>query len=468
MKSNLAIAALVILTAVMLILLFRSEPPPAAPEGVNGAADVSKRAIAGLGRTNTWSNTVIEEEADGSTAVGLFLDDPAASSCSSESARRSRTARLNSEGVRGLSAGEELDLNLFDDYSCRAKISDSYKDVNGAEVVTGTVDPDDPRGYLYMSTFGGKTVAFVDAPADDRIFSAGTGNGIDYSIFDQDRSKMDIVYGDDDMALLKNVRFQDGTPFAGNANLAAPPASAFPESDPGSTVIDVVFIYTRSAKAWAEASYMGPIENILAIAVARANTAFSSSKTGVRLRLVHSQEVTYRSSGENKGNSLTDLCAVTTSDAVREIRDKYGADIVTLVTATDDTGGIGWLYNGNADYGYNVCRVKQLATSYTYAHECGHNLGCGHFKSKSGDVPGFFSYSYGWQWTGTDGKGYHSVMTYSSSAYPVDVPYFSSPSIISRGRATGNAKDANNALTIIRIKGKVAAYRESITGPEQE
>jgi len=241
-----------------------------------------------------------------------------------------------------------------------------------------------------------------------------------------------------------------------------------PESGLSSTVVDLMIVYTPAAKKWAAGNYQGPIGNLMAIALARANTALANSKTGASLRLVHSQEINYVAAGEGKGSSSSDLNSITFNETVQSLRNKYGADIVTVVTACDDIGGLGWLFCGYSSFAFNLCRVKQLANSYTLAHECGHNMGCGHSKSQSGNAPGYFPYSAGWQWIGNNGLGYHTVMTYGSAAYPMGIPFFSNPSISYAGNPTGDLWEANNSLTIINLKQRVSSFRPSTVDPESE
>lgn len=400
-------------------------------------------------------------------SVELFLNNPAATSCYSESAMRTRTAQINREGVDNLADGETLRLNLFDDLACDAKINNSYTDANGAKVLTGTIDVDDVKGYLYMSTIAGKTSAFLDIPSEDRIFSVGSENGIDYSIFENDPKKLDVVRNENDCVSHKTIKFNAASQLENPEYLST--ENYYASSESGSdTVMDLMIVYTPAARKWAAGNYQGPIENIMAIAVARANTAFANSKTGARLRIVHSREINFTSSGEGGGSSSADLNSITVNETVQALRNKYGADIVTLVTACDDIGGLGWLFSGYSSFAYNLCRVKQLANSYTLAHECGHNMGCGHSKTQIGNTSGYFPYSWGWQWTGKNGKGYHTVMTYGSAAYPIEVPYFSNPSIIYKDKAMGDLRDANNSLTIINLKKRVSSFRPSNFDPETE
>ncbi|OGV43947.1 MAG: hypothetical protein A2X48_05655 [Lentisphaerae bacterium GWF2_49_21] len=465
MRSKLTIAALVVLLVILLLFLFRPGEPLNRPVEESTSGDKSLR-VANISNKSNF-RIQADENGEDKRIIDMFLGNPAAASCSSESASRTRTAQLNRDGLDGLSPGDELMLNLFEDASYEAMINESYTDVNGAKVLTGSIGGDSSGGSMYISTFEGKTVAFVEVPSDDKIFSTGTGNGIDYSVFEQDKNKMDIVKNESDVLTTKNINLPKELQPPDNADfLFAPNISTSSEGRSVESMIDVMFVYTRSASLWAENNYQGPMENLMAIAVARANTVLANSGIRARFRLVHSQEISYNAAGENKGSTTTDLANITFNDTIMEMRNKYGADIVTLVTACEDTGGIGWLFNGNSAFAYNVCRVKQLANSYTFSHECGHTLGCGHSKLQAGRVAGYFTYSAGWQWSGKDGKGYHTVMTYDSSANPIVVPYYSNPSLKYKGIPMGDANDANNSLTILMLKDRISSFRESIESPE--
>ncbi|MCX6985225.1 MAG: M12 family metallo-peptidase [Lentisphaerae bacterium] len=457
--SKFLILAIVLLLVLTVIFICRSDKTGKQTLGNLEVNTVSTDKMTPYGIPDGHGMT--EKPADPAVlgSVDLFLNNPAASLSSSESAIRVRTAQINKDGIDSLSEGETLRLNLFDDVDCDARINDSYTDVNGARVVTGTIDVDDAKGYLYMSTVSGKTTAFVDIPSEDRIFSAGSENGVDYSIFEHDTKKLDVVRTEKDSLSRKMVKFNSAGQLE-NADYQSPENfSASPDASSSDAVMDLMIAYTPAARKWAASNYQGPIENIMAIAVARANTAFANSKTGARLKIVHSQEINYVAAGEAGGSSSADLNSITFSEAVQSLRNKYGADIVTLVTACDDIGGLGWLYCGDSSFAFNLCRVKQLANSYTLAHECGHNMGCGHSKTQLGNAPGYFLYSAGWQWIGRNGKGYHTVMTYGSAAHPMEVPFFSNPSILYGGNPTGDSRDADNSRTIINLKHRVSSFR---------
>ncbi|MFA6292977.1 MAG: M12 family metallo-peptidase [Victivallales bacterium] len=462
------IPALALLLFLSIIFIYNFDKPGSrTPEEL--AVNAASTAETTSGGIQTVRGMPEESAASSAaTSIDLFLNNPGASSCSSESATRVRTAQLNRDGIDNLAEGETLRLNLFDDVVCDAKINRIHSDANGAKVVIGTIDVGDEKGYLYMSTASGKTSAFVDLPSEDRIFSTGSDNGLDYSVFEHDTKKLDVVRNENDGVSHTMINFK-GASQLDNADYQIPDDFSAPaDSGSADALVDLLVVYTPAARKWAAGNYQGPIENMIAIAVARANNVLANSMTGARLRIVHSQEINYVAAGESGGSSSSDLKNVTFSELVLSLRNKYGADIVTLVTACDDIGGLGWLYCGYPAFGFNMCRVKQLANSYTLAHECGHNIGCGHLRSPAEKNPGYFPYSAGWQWVGKNGKGYHTVMAYGNASYPLEAPYFSNPSILFGGKAAGDSLAANNSLTIINLKHRVSAFRPSTLDPESD
>jgi len=160
-------------------------------------------------------------------------------------------------------------------------------------------------------------------------------------------------------------------------------------------------------------------------------------------------------------------------DEVHQWRDRYGADLVTLVARRDDTGGIGWLLGeptGWPEFGFSVVRVQQAHDTFTYIHEAGHNLGAGHHNAQLAQPgPGLHNHSGGWRWIGDDGGAYASVMTYGSGQFFRDgrthreTPYFSSPAVFHQGVSAGDRRDGDNARTLRETGAVVASYRAAPT-----
>lgn len=245
-------------------------------------------------------------------------------------------------------------------------------------------------------------------------------------------------------------------------------------ADDGNTVIDLMIVYTPAAATWAGGT--AGINNVIAQAMSRAQTAMDNSHIAITFRLVHSAQISYTESGSS--NTDVDRLQKTSDgymDEVHTWRDQYGADVVSLMTTANDTGGLGYLLGstgGMPTYAFNLTRVQQAATTYTVIHEIGHNMGAHHHKAQNVQPgPGLYSYAAGWRWTGTNGIRYCSVMSYDSGTYFADglthtrVAYFSNPNVNHQGVPTGDAADADNARTLGNVRGVVSAYRTAASQP---
>ncbi len=169
--------------------------------------------------------------------------------------------------------------------------------------------------------------------------------------------------------------------------------------DSENTIIDFMVVYTPAAMAWAGGS--AGINVVIAQAMSRAQASMDNSGIPITFRLIHSAQVTYTESG----TSLTDLDRLQRTsdghmDEVHTWRTQYGADIVSLLTTANDTGGLGYLLNSTSGwptYAFNLTRVQQAASSYTLVHEAGHNMGAHHHKGQTTQPgPGLYNYSAGW------------------------------------------------------------------------
>jgi len=238
-------------------------------------------------------------------------------------------------------------------------------------------------------------------------------------------------------------------------------------SDP--TVITLMVVYTEDAKNWADQN-QGGINNIIAQGVAYTNQVMGNSELNVEIKLVHAAMVDYDETGDSRLD-LRRLRAENEGDfggymlEVHDWRDKYNADLVKLLPLTSDVGGRAYIPSTPAvGTGFSITRVDR-ANTLTFAHEIGHNLGFHHSRNQqSNPAPpegGMFEYSTGWRWSGNDGRGYVSVMTYPEG--DTRVPYFSNPDVSYRRGATGSysgkGSPADNTRGLREVKNYIAGYR---------
>lgn len=255
--------------------------------------------------------------------------------------------------------------------------------------------------------------------------------------------------------------------------------------------IDLMIVYTPAAASWMSAH--SSINHVIAEAMNTSQLAIDNSEVQIDLQLVHTHETDYKEGDDTSGEMLRKLTTkpgVTYSwgnefdgymEEIHDLRDEYGADVVSLYAYVSGFGGIGWLLrstDGRPDYAFNVNRVQQMHYSTTMVHEIGHNMGNHHSRNQAsnaaGSDGGLFSYSTGWRWTGDDGNGYVSVMTYTEDPDGnkdyTRVPYFSNPDISHQGQPTGSYDEphapADNSLSMNEIRSVIAGYREVPPPPE--
>lgn len=226
------------------------------------------------------------------------------------------------------------------------------------------------------------------------------------------------------------------------------------------TVVDVLVVYTP-----ASASANGGASGVVALinaAAASANTAYVNSGVSLSVRVVYTGSITYTESGA----LATDLPRFANTsdgymDGVHALRNQYSADLVCLiVTSGTDAAGIAYLWGPSSSasafspYAFSVVMDDYADANLTFAHELGHNMGCGHARADGGGAA--YSYSYGWKFTAS-GTAYRTVMAYAPG---IRLPYFSNPNVRYLGTATG-AADANNAATLNNSRTTMAAIRQA-------
>ncbi len=269
-------------------------------------------------------------------------------------------------------------------------------------------------------------------------------------------------------------------PASESMEIMAPPVT---EPDTVSARIDVLIAYTPAAETWADLN-RSSITNVIAQSVERANQAFMDSEVALKLRVVMAAPVAYLESGDAE----TDLYRATFNgqydpegldpglvlEELHTWRGEYGADLVVLMTA-GETGGAAWLMKnpeGDARYGFSVMPVE--SADIGFIRGIGYNLGCNHSRiQQENPAPqegGLYDFSTGLRWTGSDGREYASIMTYSENAVQAFV--FSNPQVTFAGASTGSYEGigapADNARSLRVFMAKAAGYEAEKTSSEGE
>ena len=248
--------------------------------------------------------------------------------------------------------------------------------------------------------------------------------------------------------------------------------------------IDLLILYTNAAETWASTSNHGDINGVIAQAMNLSQQALDNSEANIELRLVHSYKTPYDETSDDAEDSDERLNRLTQNDAdpifegtaynghmeeVHDLRDQYGADVVSMFARISDTGGLGWRLGssgGNAYQAFNLNRVQQVADNYTLIHEIGHNMGNDHartqLEAQASGGGGLFQYSVGFQ---NESEGFHTVMAYDETQNGTrltEIPYFSSPDLSYQGNPLGtndSVTPEHSALSMRQIKRTISYYR---------
>ncbi|MCX4028866.1 carbohydrate binding domain-containing protein [Endozoicomonas sp. SM1973] len=241
--------------------------------------------------------------------------------------------------------------------------------------------------------------------------------------------------------------------------------------------LDMLILYTPEALQTIEGRDINARVNIF---IEYFNRTLKNSNVDFRARVVHSQSVNWL--GDLNGAYDANLRAVTNDDRVSQLRDKYGADIVSVVYKNPprQSCGLGWIAsgkNGGLNYwaakgnsGFNLSAVN--CYDYIVAHETGHNMGLRHSIPQD-DQQGYsfptnhwgtFKYSRGYG----EYNNFHTPMAYPS-AYGAPwnsvQPIFSNPrknicgGQLGTQRACGQAGMADAAGALNQMSSQILSYR---------
>lgn len=217
-----------------------------------------------------------------------------------------------------------------------------------------------------------------------------------------------------------------------------------------------------------------------------ANQALLNSNVNARIRIVHALQVTYADNTDNNAaleqltghNGTAPVTPPASLVPLRNARDQYGADLVTLVRdfqPQNNGCGIAWLNGANganitpaadAPFGYSVVSdgdYDEAGNTYfcediTLVHEMAHNMGSAHDVANAGGDSGRYPYSYGYKTTVANGN-FFTVMAYGDDNQQL-YRVFSNPNITTcGGRACGVANQADNARSLGQTIFVISQFR---------
>ena len=119
-----------------------------------------------------------------------------------------------------------------------------------------------------------------------------------------------------------------------------------------------------------------PLEARIMLAMSESNTAYLLSNIYVNLRLKHMELAEEYDDNIAYGQILADFKNNGDGklDQVHSLRDQYKADLVVLVVENSQYCGLGYMFNGNKEYGFSVTSRKCMTGYYSFVHELSHNM----------------------------------------------------------------------------------------------
>lgn len=359
-----------------------------------------------------------------------------------------RAVTIDEHVFKGLIPGATARITLDEGTVYTITVDSSQQRTPDLRVVTGNVTSTVPgsAGRVTFVRLEDATVMQLHMPAERRIYRLQYLPGGSYEVCLVDDTNEPLCDGgrltpptpprvldssDDDWRPERGPDGEDPAPgFGGGCSEGTP-------------MIDVWVLYTPAARD-ADGSD-SVIRADGALAVELANEAYANSGVSQRMRLVRCTLISY-----TEGSGLdVDLDRLTDTsdgimDSVHATRDTINADLVSLFTNTGS--GLGWCVS-TYDYGFSCVKWSRATSTYSLAHETGHNMGCAHDRANADCGPAY-NYGYGYTWVGDDSNTYSSVMSYGAGR----ITHFSNPNITYQGVATGvatsSASSAYNTLVI--------------------
>lgn len=252
-----------------------------------------------------------------------------------------------------------------------------------------------------------------------------------------------------------------------------PVTSADASSSATGPMVDVFIAYTsgyRVARGGTTDSAATAINYLVDVA----NYALFNSRVPGQYRLVGTMEVNYPDASLNS-QALADVQSTSPTSplaAVHAAREKYGADIVSLMRVfnpSQEGCGVAYIMNSshNPDYAYSEVSdgeyqvspgYYRYCTTVTLAHEMGHNLGAAH-NTQIDPTGGIFPYSHGYR---DDAAAFYDIMAYGLDNQ-TQFEIYSTPLLGNcYNQLCGDTATADVVRTFKQTMSIAAAYRTSV------
>jgi len=253
----------------------------------------------------------------------------------------------------------------------------------------------------------------------------------------------------------------DPIPVADTTSKTTAATAATVAADANGSVIDVLVAYTPAIQALYGTQ---GAEALILQAVAETNQAYSNSGMTTRLNLLFSYQTDYYESGA-MSTDLSRLRATNDGfmDELHQLRDFFGADLVSLIENYSGSCGIAYrmatLSASFASSAFSVVHHGCATGYYSFAHEIGHNQGA-HHNAENATATAIYPYAYGYQ---APNSSFRTIMSYACVGGCTRIGNFSNANVLYAGESTGVVGSSENADAIDKTASTVAAFRERST-----
>lgn len=382
----------------------------------------------------------------------------------------SRAIFLDGSDLANARAGDSMHLRLTDGSRLAWKVrsNESYSEDGNNRVLVGETQTGGSLGRVILSQRGDILYASVIGAKEGNFQMLSDATGAIQVTRVVDAEVLDCG--------VDTVAYNDHDALATAHDLSNQATPAFADFDgvTSTTVQDIVIFFNDEARV-ALGGRSGTVTDDAAIrakiqaAVVAANTAYFDSNIPLQLRALHVERVTYPYPvSEDFSRALSEVSTVGDGiiDQIHSIRQRYGADFVSLWLANSVTGGLANVLTGSTPQrAFSVVRAQN--TIDTFVHELGHNQGCRHLRTSYSSTPSsWFSDSFAHRFTAS-GANYVTVMASTgdaSSSNATRLLRFSAPEINYLGVSTGVTGSANTAATLRANRNIIAAFQTSFPG----
>ncbi|MCK8679273.1 reprolysin-like metallopeptidase [Streptomyces lichenis] len=227
-------------------------------------------------------------------------------------------------------------------------------------------------------------------------------------------------------------------------------------------VIDVLAAFTPQASR--EAGGERSVRARIARAVASASQAFAASGVNARLRLAGVTAVAVPARMDRPVDALLKGASRRgdgIADGLPGLRDRLGADLVTVVTGSQGSAGLAHrprqVTPRTGGYAYSLVAQSALA-HHSLAHEIGHNLGAMHDQvtepGGQGSARGYFPASGAWSTL----EAYESSCRQVTDGPCTRINRFSNPRLTHQGERLGRPVGGSGAADSVRVFNAVVRH----------